>query len=108
MKGYNMPTKYWCVCVCARCQVYELTDICTSGLIAQCQHCADSLGVSLLHQQLNDCLAVGLNQVLTLRGQRFGQICAHLLHSLNHFLLKQKRESARHPQSTVNMYSRIG
>lgn len=67
----------------------QLTNISTVGIIAKRQHCAHCFGVSLLHQQLNDGLAIGLNQVLTLTTQSGGQICAHLLNCFNHLLLKQ-------------------
>lgn len=72
----------------------ELTNKRAAGVIAECQHCADSLGVGLLHQQLNDGLAVGLNQVLTLARQSVGQKSTHLLHSFNHLLLRQTDVSA--------------
>jgi len=73
----------------------ELTDISTAGVIAESNHGADSLGVGLLHQQLDDGLAICLNQVFTLAGQRGGQECAHLLHSLNNLLLIQDRQVSR-------------
>lgn len=66
----------------------QLTYISTVGIIAERQHCAHCFGVSLLHQQLNDGLAIGLNQVFTLTTQSGGQICAHLLNCFNHLLLK--------------------
>lgn len=75
-------------------QERQLTYISTVGVIAERQHCAHCFGVSLLHQQLNDGLAIGLNQVLTLTTQSGGQICAHLLNCFNHLLLKQCQKSA--------------
>lgn len=75
------------------CEEWELTDICAASILAESQHGADSLGVSLLHEQLDDGLAIGLNQVLTLGSQRGGQQCAHILHSMDHFLLKQTNRS---------------
>lgn len=70
----------------------KLTDNSPSLLVAECQHGADGLWVSLLHQKLDDGLAVGVNQVLALVAQGGGQICAHLLHSLNHLLLRSERD----------------
>lgn len=58
-----------------------------TGFSTESQHCAHSLGVCLLHQQLNDGFAIGFNQVFTLATPRGGQVRAHLLHSMNHLLL---------------------
>ncbi len=83
---------------------WELTNKCTARVIAECQHFADSLGVSLLDQQLNDGLAIGLNQVFTLCRESIGQVCAHLLHSLNHLLLRQRNRSVWYQSLTALKY----
>lgn len=67
----------------------EPTNVSAVGVIAERQHCAHRFGVSLLHQQLNDGLSIGLNQVLALGIQTGWQVVAHRLNSFNHLLLKQ-------------------
>lgn len=69
--------------------VVGLTDICAAGIVTQSQHGADSLGVGLLNQKLDDCRAISLDQILALGAQSGGQNGAHLLHSLNHFFLQK-------------------
>lgn len=71
---------------------HKLTDVESAGLFAQAQQHAHRLGVGLLHQQVNDGLAVGLDQVLTLGREGLGQHRAHLLHSGNHFRLPETQE----------------
>lgn len=69
-----------------------LTNILTVGTVAERQHRAHSLGVGLLHQQLDNGLSVRFNQVLTLGSQGGGQNGAHRLHSVNNLLLVQERQ----------------
>lgn len=83
----------------------ELTNICTAGIVTESQHCADSLGVCLLHQQLNDGFAVRFNQVFALAPYRGRQVRAHFLHSLNHLLLWGKAElSQSHSKIKTKLY----
>lgn len=70
----------------------ELTNICTASVVTESQHSADSLGVCLLHQQLDDGLAVRFHQVFALATQRGRQVRAHFLHSVNHLLLSGKAD----------------
>ena len=68
----------------------ERTDEGAAGVLAQPQHGAHSLGVGLLHQQLNDGLAVRLDQVPALSRQGGGQHGAHLLHRVDHVRLGEE------------------
>lgn len=58
-----------------------------AGLLAEAEESADGFGVGFLHQQLNDGLSVGFNQVPALSCEGGGQDVAHLLHSLHDLFL---------------------
>lgn len=67
-----------------------LTHVSAAGIVAQAQHCADSLGVDLLHQQLDDGLSVCLDQVFALSGEGRGHKVTDLLHCLDYLLLERQ------------------
>lgn len=72
---------------------WKLTDEGMTRITAQPQNAADSLGISLLDQQLNDCLAIGIDQILALSRKGVRQEAAHFLHSLHHFFLKEHNKA---------------
>lgn len=65
------------------------TNVGALDVVAECQKCAHRFGVSLLYQQLNDGLSIGVNQVLALARQGFWQERAYRLNGFDHLLLKR-------------------
>lgn len=72
------------------------TNVGALDVVAECQKRADGFGVSLLYQQLNDGLSIGVNQVLALARQRARQVSAYRLHGFDHLLLKRTNTMDQH------------
>lgn len=67
----------------------QLTNVGALHVIAERQNFAHRFGISLLHQQLNDGLPIGFNQVLALARQSGWQVIADRLDGFDHLLLKR-------------------